>query len=87
MRIYTLQIHTTIDAMKSDDLYHYSDFKNLRVEFERKVKLLKRTADVIEEFLPKMNENGEVRGRFKFANADGAFIIGDAYDYDILDED
>lgn len=87
MRIYTLQIHTTVDSTKLDDLYHYSDYKNLCVEFEKRVKMLKSTADVMEEFLPEMNENGEVRGRFKFVNADGAFIIGDAYDYDILDVD
>lgn len=87
MRIYTLQIHTTVDAMKSDDLYHYSNFNNLCVEFKKRMEILKGSAEVIEESCPAMNENGEVRGGFKFANADGTFTIGDVYDYDILDED
>lgn len=87
MRIYTLQIHTTEDEAKTDDLYHYSDFDNLCAEFKRRVEILKGGSNLMEESYPEMNENGEVRGGFKFANADGTFVIGEAYDYDILDED
>lgn len=85
MRIYTLQIHTAADVAKPDDLYHYSEFDNLCVEFRKRVEILKGSSNLIEEIDPVMDENGEVQGGFKFANPDGTSMLGYAYDYDILD--
>jgi len=87
MRIYTLQIHATADAEKLDDLFHYFDFNNLCAEFKDKVSELKKIAEPIDEAYPQMDGNGEVRGGFRFANADGTCIVGVVYDYDILDDD
>lgn len=87
MRIYTLQIHATDDPNQLDDLYHYSDFNNLYAKFKDTVEELKDVAEMSEKTRPIMDENGEVRGGFKFLKANGTRIIGAVYDYDILDDD
>ena len=91
MRLYLLQIHKDDDSLGEnvfDELYHFENFNELCAEFKNKMDYYAKSYPLklrkIEE--PTLDEgDGEVSGRFTFADSDGFRVLARVTDIHIGD--